>query len=585
MTFPAPIDDQPHGVELELGGPGVWEDVTPDLLRRPSLGWSYGIAGTGPLDLSAGTGRISFALNNSEENSVGLIGYYSPGHANCRAGFALGVGVRYRYTSPLTGDFWWKFVGRLNSIDPIYGRYGERKTRCSGVDYIDELTKIKPVVPTQVNKRTDEVLTAIIAAVPDPPHQTMVFDMGDSSVPYALDSGASEQSTAATLVQRTCQSEGRGMFYIRGGQNGIGSMRFEKRTARLTPMPVHIFDGDMQGLTAPRDRSKIRNRAKVAVHPRRVDTSSATVLFLDQSAPSVPAGQTVKLTGRYTDPTNRSNRVGGTDMQAPFVAISTSSVANPTTITTAVPHGLVSGDSVVIFGHTGSTPTINGTRVVTVTGPTTFTIPVNVTVAGTGGSATADFLMNTAANGSGSDLTSSLTVVTLYGANSVEHTITNGSASLGYITKRQARGKGLYDYDPVEAWELDQTSIDEVGENLVSLDMTYEDDLVVAGAIAEFMVAVWTQLEAVEIGLKRRAEDWAHTDELMALEPGDAVTVLEYVTGVNGVYYIQNIDFTLDEDGVATFDFGLQRALVADFWLLGTVGFSELGLTTVLAPL
>lgn len=68
--------------------------------------------------------------------------------------------------------------------------------------------------------------------------------------------------------------------------------------------------------------------------------------------------------------------------------MTSSSVASPTVITTAAPHGFISGQSVVIAGHTGSTPDINGTHVVTVTGPSTFTIPVAVTVAGTGGTAT-----------------------------------------------------------------------------------------------------------------------------------------------------------------------------------------------------
>lgn len=68
--------------------------------------------------------------------------------------------------------------------------------------------------------------------------------------------------------------------------------------------------------------------------------------------------------------------------------VSTSSAANPSVITTAAAHGFLSGDTVLIAGHSGSTPSINSSHVVTVTGTTTFTIPVNVTVGGTGGTAT-----------------------------------------------------------------------------------------------------------------------------------------------------------------------------------------------------
>lgn len=66
------------------------------------------------------------------------------------------------------------------------------------------------------------------------------------------------------------------------------------------------------------------------------------------------------------------------------LTIVSSSVADPTVVRTLLPHGLSSGDTVTIAGHV-STPTINGAHVVTVTGEDTFTIPVAVTVAGTGG--------------------------------------------------------------------------------------------------------------------------------------------------------------------------------------------------------
>lgn len=69
------------------------------------------------------------------------------------------------------------------------------------------------------------------------------------------------------------------------------------------------------------------------------------------------------------------------------VGITDSSVANPSVITTEEAHPFVSGDTVEIADHADSTPDINGERVATVTGADTFTIPVNVSVGGTGGTA------------------------------------------------------------------------------------------------------------------------------------------------------------------------------------------------------
>lgn len=76
------------------------------------------------------------------------------------------------------------------------------------------------------------------------------------------------------------------------------------------------------------------------------------------------------------------------DVRARSAAIATSSAANPSIITTSVPHGLTSGQKVVIAGHSGSTPSINGLQTATVISTTTFSIAVNVTVAGTGGTVT-----------------------------------------------------------------------------------------------------------------------------------------------------------------------------------------------------
>lgn len=85
---------------------------------------------------------------------------------------------------------------------------------------------------------------------------------------------------------------------------------------------------------------------------------------------------TLKATSRYVE----------TIVSAPAtVAITSSSVADPTVITTSAAHGLTTGDVVTIAGHTGSTPDINGAWGVTVLTTTTFTIPKAVTVGGTGG--------------------------------------------------------------------------------------------------------------------------------------------------------------------------------------------------------
>lgn len=61
--------------------------------------------------------------------------------------------------------------------------------------------------------------------------------------------------------------------------------------------------------------------------------------------------------------------------------ITANTAANPT-VCTSTAHGLSNGDTIYI-ANSNSTPTLDGARIVTVTGANTFTVPVNVTTAGT----------------------------------------------------------------------------------------------------------------------------------------------------------------------------------------------------------
>jgi hypothetical protein len=73
---------------------------------------------------------------------------------------------------------------------------------------------------------------------------------------------------------------------------------------------------------------------------------------------------------------------------APPIALTSNTQASPTVFTSAA-HNLVTGDTVTITGVAGANADPNGSRVVTVVSPTTFSVAVNCAVAGgTGGTAT-----------------------------------------------------------------------------------------------------------------------------------------------------------------------------------------------------
>ena len=74
-----------------------------------------------------------------------------------------------------------------------------------------------------------------------------------------------------------------------------------------------------------------------------------------------------------------------TDGTAAGGAITANSIAAASVVTCPKPHGLTSGEIVLIAGVSGSDPTINGERVVTVIDTLTYSVPVTVTTGGTGG--------------------------------------------------------------------------------------------------------------------------------------------------------------------------------------------------------
>jgi hypothetical protein len=73
--------------------------------------------------------------------------------------------------------------------------------------------------------------------------------------------------------------------------------------------------------------------------------------------------------------------------------------------------------------------------------------------------ASSDYLMNSDAGGGGSDMTSDFDVTTDVFGESVKFTITNNSASTGYITLLQIRGDALVSPDPVRLNKQDAASI------------------------------------------------------------------------------------------------------------------------------
>lgn len=496
-------------VELELAGRGNgWTAVTPDVLSGIRIG--YGIRGAGPADRTASAGSCTFQLNNSERNSASTIGYYSPGHASVRAGFALGIRVRAQFYDPASAQWYVKFVGSIVSLTPIAGRYGPRTVQVVATDWIDEAARATVAgLATQVNKRSDEIITLLVGNVPRAPEATSLAT-GRETFAFALDTARDDRPNPVLAeLARTTLSE-LGYFYVKGN----GTAVFEARANRLNTSDATTLSNSMVGLGVVSSRDNLLTRVQVVTHPRTVDAAATSVLYRLQTVTAIPANGVLTLVGGYTDPNNRASRVGGTNMVAPV--------------------------------------------------------------------ATTDYTGNAAADGSGADLTSALHVIATYSGNAVSYRITNDEPQVVYLTKLQARGRGLYDYEQTVSEVEDAALASTYGEQVASLDLPYQDDPADGLNLADYILSLYgTPIEVAQVQVAPTTA--ALQTQILAREVGDRIGITETVTGVSTSFYIQAVDLEVAAPGVPRVTWTLTPADTTVYWSLGVTNFSELGTTTRLA--
>jgi len=298
-------------VEMELSGrDNGWTDVTGDVLRYEGITASGGMTSGNVTERIAATGEMTFALNNSAQNSAHLLGYYSPGHTNCRAGFSIGIGVRWRASFDVTTKT--LFTGRVDIIKPVAGQYGSRRTFVTAVDYMDELAQAKlHGLPVQINQYPGDVFTTVVNSLPRQP-RALEVDQGVDQMAYSLDSARDESQTAMEEAAKLAASE-HGFVYPKGD----GTLTFEGRSRRAQNRVNLATFVDLTALDLTYQRDRSLNDVQVTVHPKRADTVATTVLASLQSATKLVPGQTFTWLSPYRDPQQIAARVGGTDMVTP----------------------------------------------------------------------------------------------------------------------------------------------------------------------------------------------------------------------------------------------------------------------------
>ena len=311
-------------LEFELAGAGMgWTDLSADVqLGVQPIVFEYGIKGGGPLDRVASIGTMTWSMNNSARNSSGLLGRYTPGHANCLTNWELGIAVRLKIV--YGGVTYYKFRGSIVSMQPDAGINRRRAVQCVAHDWMDDasLSLVKDT-QIQLNNRSDELVDTVVTNCVGRSPAATSYATGQSTFAYAMDNMRDEKTLALRALTDIVLAEV-GYLYVKGDSVQGGTLKFEDRHARPLATNAGTFDSTMFDISAARSRENIINHVFVIVHPRKVDAAATTVIYsladTSSEVPSLLPGETKALTVLFRGDNNRFVRVGADSVVTPVAA-------------------------------------------------------------------------------------------------------------------------------------------------------------------------------------------------------------------------------------------------------------------------
>lgn len=487
---------------------GSWTNLTGYVLGRVPNKW--GMTDNGPLDLLGDTGEQKLVLDNTKGVQ------FLPDSPGALTGWKKGV--KLRLVMAFEGEDYMRFAGTVEDINPGRGIYGHQRIFVTVLDWMAYASKHPLVNPgVLTNQRGDDVIRTVVELMPIQP-AAMDLDVGVSVFPTSFDTVTSKTKAYAEFAKVTLSEPG--AIYLRKDRVYGETLVFENNQhwnglKPLTTIPVPASAAD---LWAQEDGDLLLQEDGDTILVDEAQDFGFDDLTMDEET---PYGK--EVINRFTI------------------------YANPRKVDASV-QVLFQLNEPILIGS-GETIDIRGTYANPAGGlpvnanPDDMLTPV----------ATTDYLMNTAQDGSGTNITGDLTLVEIrYGTEGFTHRVRNDAVNAGWITKWDPRGLGIYTDNPIEHVETDLASIaSELGTQPESMTQQYQTDLIQGTLFGKRIVFEYSWPQQILTKIHFRPNN---SPELM----------LAFLTGDVGSYFpvtvtnknidehvaVRGVEFSLDPGGV-----------------------------------
>ena len=198
--------------------------------------------------------------------------------------------------------------------------------------------------------------------------------------------------------------------------------------------------------------------------------------------------------------------------------------------------------------------------------------------------ATTDMLANTAADGSGTNVSASIGISVSKSSETMSITLTNNTSATAYVTKLQARGTGITADDPASIKQEDATSQTAFGKRTWPSKTKFIPDTDEALDWADFNLSIYKDPTAVLRMTYFANRDTNAINEMLDRDISERVTVVAENTAdlsIDRDFFIESVQHKIDANRLHQVTYLLSDAVqFSDFWVLNT---SALGTSTRLA--